>query len=436
MSGLTPKQIVEELNRFVVGQNEAKRAVAVALRNRWRRKQIKGDIKDEIMPHNILMVGPTGVGKTEIARRLAKLTNSPFIKVEATKFTEVGYVGRDVESIIRDLVDVALNLVRSDMRSRVKEQAENATETRILKAVVGDNPSSETIEKFAKKLRNGELDQSEIEIVVTENPTSSIPSFDIPGMQGVQGSILNLGDVLGKMLGGGRPKLMKMKLKDAYEQVLKEESDKLLDEDKIVKHALALVESEGIVFIDEIDKIASQTQMRGEVSREGVQRDLLPLIEGTAVNTKYGPVKTEHILFITSGAFHLAKPSDLLPELQGRLPIRVEFSSLTEKDLVAILKEPEHSLLKQYTALLEIEDVNIIFTEDGIESMAQIAAHINRDVEDIGARRLRTIIEKLLEGVNFTANETPGVKIVVDRKYVEANLAEVIKDVDLSRFIL
>lgn len=437
MSELTPKEIVQELDRFVVGQSAAKRSVAIALRNRWRRKHVTPvEMMEEIYPHNILMVGPTGVGKTEIARRLAKLVKAPFIKVEATKFTEVGYVGRDVEAIIRDLVEVAIAMTRERMREEVSKEAENAAVSRIIDSLVGGNSSDETKKKFEQRFKKGELDDKEIEITINDNPPQQgAPMFDVPGGQM---GILNLGDMLGKMMSPAKTKTVKMSVKDAYDTVLKEEGDKLVDEEKLIKTAIHAVENDGIVFLDEIDKIASKSENggRGEVSREGVQRDLLPLIEGSTIGTKHGAIKTDHILFIASGAFHLAKPSDLLPELQGRLPIRVELSPLSEKDLIRILKEPEHSLVKQYTALFKVEDVDLNFTESGIAEIARIATEINKEVENIGARRLHTILEKLLEGINFTASETPGIKIKIDKKYVQDNLVEITKQHDLSKFIL
>lgn len=437
MSELTPKQIVQELDRYVVGQTAAKRSVAIALRNRWRRKHVEPkEMMEEIYPHNILMVGPTGVGKTEIARRLAKLVRAPFIKVEATKFTEVGYVGRDVESIIRDLIEVSIMMTREQMRSEVKINAEAAAKERIINALVGETSSEDTKNKFLTKLTKGELDDKEVEITVADTPPQQgVPMFDVPGGQM---GVLNLGDMLGKMMGGAKTKTVKLKVKEAYQIALKEESDKLVDEEKMIRQAVSAVENDGIVFIDEIDKIASRTENggRGEVSREGVQRDLLPLLEGSTVGTKYGPIKTDHILYIASGAFHIAKPSDLLPELQGRLPIRVELSALSEDDLIKILKEPEHSLVKQYTALFKVEDVELNFTENGISEIAKIAAEINKEIENIGARRLHTILEKLLESINFTASDTPGVKIKIDKKYVRDNLAEITKVHDLSKFIL
>jgi ATP-dependent HslUV protease ATP-binding subunit HslU len=435
---LTPKEIVAELDRYVIGQQEAKRAVAIALRNRWRRKHVAPEIRDEIYPHNILMVGPTGVGKTEISRRLAKLVKAPFIKVEATKFTEVGYVGRDVDSIIRDLLDIAINMVRKQMRETVVGKAAKAAEERILAALVGENASEETKSKFLEKLKKGSLDDKEIEISILDSGANnpSMPTFDIPGMPGGQMGVVNLGEMLGKAFGGSKNKQAKLNVKDAYQIVLKEESDKLVDDEKLVRQAIHLVENDGIVFLDEIDKICSRAEMKGDVSREGVQRDLLPLLEGSIINTKYGPVKTDHILFISSGAFHIAKPSDLLPELQGRLPIRVELKALTEEDLIRILKEPEHSLLKQYTALFAVEQVKLVFDDEGIKEITRIAADVNKEVENIGARRLHTIMEKLLESINFTASETPNTTIKINKAYVDTNLAEITKRHDLSKFIL
>jgi ATP-dependent HslUV protease ATP-binding subunit HslU len=438
MSALTPKEIISELDRYVVGQDDAKRAVAIALRNRWRRKHVLDKIRDEIIPHNILMVGPTGVGKTEIARRLAKLTNAPFIKVEATKFTEVGYVGRDVDSIIRDLLDVSINITRENMRQEVQEKATIAAEARVVEAMVGEGASEETKKKFYEKFKKGKMDESEVEIRVNDTSSAGLPTFDIPGMPGSQMGIMSVGDILGKALGGPKVKTMKCKVKEAYEALLKDESDKLLDEDKIIKTSIKLVENEGIVFIDEIDKIASRSSNygRGEVSREGVQRDLLPLLEGSIITTKYGSIKTDHILFIASGAFHLAKPSDLLPELQGRLPIRVELHPLSEEDMVRILKDPEHSLPKQYRALLAVENVEVEFTEEGMREIAKVATEINKEVENIGARRLHTIMEKLLEGVSFSASETPYIKVKITREFVLDNLTALTRSNDLTKFIL
>lgn len=438
MTSLTPREIVSELDRYIIGQDEAKKAVAIALRNRFRRMQVKEPMRDEIVPKNILMIGPTGVGKTEIARRLAKLANAPFIKIEATKFTEVGYVGRDVDSIIRDLMEQAVNLVKERMRKEVTAKAELNAEERVLDALVGDEASDETRQKFRKKLREGELNDKEIEIAVQDAGNSGLPFFDIPGMPGGQMGMINLNDMLGKAMGGARTKPKKMKVSEAYDILMAEESDKLIDQEKIVKEAINSVENDGIVFLDEIDKISARGEFKSgaEVSREGVQRDLLPLIEGTVISTKYGPVKTDHILFIASGAFHLSKPSDLLPELQGRLPIRVQLNPLSESDLVRILKEPESSLTRQYAAMMATEKVAIEFTDDGIEEIAKIAAEVNRNIEDIGARRLHTIMEKLLEEISFTAGDTAKNKISIDRKYVAEQLGELAKTSDLSRFIL
>ena len=433
MSELTPKQIVAELDRFVVGQQNAKQAVSIALRNRWRRKQVAEDLREEIVPHNILMVGPTGVGKTEIARRLAKLVKAPFVKVEATKFTEVGYVGRDVDSIIRDLVEISCKMLRIEMRKEVEEKAVHAAETRIVNALVGESSSDETKNKFLEKLRTKQIEDKEIEISIADNPSVNMPSFDVPGGQM---SMLNLGDLFGKAL-GSKHKNVRMKVRAAYNQVLKEESDKLLDDEFIAQEAISRAENDGIVFLDEVDKICSQGQGRAEVSREGVQRDLLPLLEGTVVTTKYGQIKTDHILFIASGAFHLAKPSDLLPELQGRLPVRVELSPLTEADMIKILTAPEHSLTKQYVALFAVENVEVQFTENGIAQIEAISAEINREVEDIGARRLHTILEKLFEELNFTASDIENkTSVTIDDKYVIAKLESLIKVNDLSKFIL
>jgi ATP-dependent HslUV protease ATP-binding subunit HslU len=436
VENLTPKQIVAELDRHIIGQDKAKKAVAIALRNRWRRKQVESSLREEIMPKNILMVGPTGVGKTEIARRLAKLANSPFVKVEATKFTEVGYVGRDVDSIIRDLLDIAMISTRKSMHESVeKEAAINAT-NRILDVLVGTTASPETHEKFDHLFKEGKLDDREIEIEVQEAPSSNFNSMDIPGMPGGQMGVLNIGDMLGKALGGPKTKARKMKVREAYNTVLTEESDKLLDEEAIIKQAIETVENDGIVFLDEVDKIAAREGAKGDVSREGVQRDLLPLIEGTTVATKHGPVKTDFILFIASGAFHLAKPSDLLPELQGRLPIRVELNPLSKEDMVRILVEPEASLIKQYIALIATENFEISFEKDAIEKLADLATEINREVENIGARRLHTIIEKLLEEISFNSSEQSGQKISIDTDYVVKTLDGLVKNRDLSNFIL
>jgi ATP-dependent HslUV protease ATP-binding subunit HslU len=433
---LTPKEIVKELDRFIIGQENAKKAVALALRNRWRRKKVEQPLREEIVPKNILMVGPTGVGKTEIARRLAKLADAPFIKVEATKFTEVGYVGRDVDSIIRDLVENAIFMMRAKKHSDVKESAADKAKERILDALVGVKSSDETRSKFQAMLEDGQLEDKQIEVEVQDSGSHSVPSFDIPGMPGSSMGVINIGDMLGKALGSERTKIKKMLVHEARKLLMKEESDKLIDEEKLASEAVALVQEDGIVFIDELDKISGRSDVKGgEVSREGVQRDLLPLIEGTVVSTKYGQVKTDHILFIASGAFHLSKPSDLLPELQGRLPIRVELKPLSKEDMVKILKEPESSLLKQYIALMETESVKIEFTECGIERIAQLATDINRDVENIGARRLHTIMEKLLEDISFNADEIK-ITIKIDAKYVESQLQDLTRDIDLSKFIL
>lgn len=435
-SSLTPKEIVAELDRYIIGQDDAKKAVAIALRNRWRRAQIEGAMHDEIVPKNILMVGPTGCGKTEISRRLAKLARAPFIKVEATKFTEVGYVGRDVDSIIRDLTEVAVKMVKDEKLKEVRERAEKETEERLLDALVGESASIETRQKFRDKLKNGELEDKEIDVDVPDTGSSGMTQFDIPGMPGSQVGMINVGEMLGNAF-GKKTKTKRLKLSIARDIIMAEESEKLLDQDSIVSEAIDAVENNGIVFLDEIDKIAARTDKRGgDVSREGVQRDLLPLIEGTTVATKYGSVNSDHILFIASGAFHMAKPSDLLPELQGRLPIRVELAALTEADMIRILNETEASLTKQYTALMATEQVTIAFTEDGIAELAAIAIRVNKEVENIGARRLHTIMEKLLEELSFTATDTPGISVTVDKPYVEEHLKLLAKDVDLSRFIL
>ncbi|MFV9847943.1 MAG: ATP-dependent protease ATPase subunit HslU, partial [Rickettsia aeschlimannii] len=423
--GLTPSQIVNELNRFIVGQEKAKKAVAIALRNRCRRKRVEGNLRNEIVPKNILMIGSTGVGKTEIARRLAKLTNSPFYKIEATKFTEVGYVGRDVESIMRDLVEIAVNTEKTLAKTKVDINAREKAIERILDSLVGKTSSSETREKFKEKILNGELDDTEIEISVADTTPVGSGSFEIPGMPGASMGVLNLGDMIGRALGSSKTKTKKMLVKDAMAIIIPEESEKLIDQEKIIQQAINLAENDGIVFIDEIDKIASTSSSgakNAEISREGVQRDLLPLIEGTTVNTKYGPVKTDHILFIASGAFHIAKPSDLLPELQGRLPIRVELNSLTKDDMIKILLEPETSLIKQYSALIGTEDVRLEFAASAIEKIADYAITVNLEVEDIGARRLHTILENLLEDISFEASEMKGKKIIIDDKFVENQL--------------
>ena len=433
-TSLSPREIVSALDRFVVGQNKAKRAVAIALRNRWRRQALTGDMKDEVLPKNILMIGPTGVGKTEISRRLSKLAEAPFVKVEATRFTEVGYVGRDVEQIVRDLLEIAISMEKVKKRKEVKAQVQKLAEERVLDALVGPKASVATRESFRKRLRSGDLDDNEIEIAVSES--GGMPSFEIPGMPGANIGMINISDVLGKSM-GSKPKRKKMSVKESYEILMNEESDKLIEQDKIIKSAKNTTENNGIVFLDEIDKISARTdRVGGDVSREGVQRDLLPLIEGTTVSTKYGPVKTDHILFIASGAFQLAKPSDLLPELQGRLPIRVELDPLTSEDFKRILKEPDNSLIKQYKALLQTEKVELEFTEDGINTIADIAMEVNSTVENIGARRLHTIIERVLDEISFTATDKAGEKIVVDSEYINKNLGELTKDTDLSKFIL
>ena len=434
ISSLSPREIVSELDRFVVGQNKAKRAVAIALRNRWRRQALKGDMKDEVLPKNILMIGPTGVGKTEISRRLSKLAEAPFVKVEATRFTEVGYVGRDVEQIVRDLLEIAIAMEKVKKRKEVYAQAQKQAEEKVLDAIVGNKASVATRESFRKRLRNGDLDDNEIEIAVSE--ANNMPSFEIPGMPGANVGMINIGEMLGKNM-GNKPKKKKMTVKESHEILINEESDKLIEQDKIIKSAKNSTENNGIVFLDEIDKISARTdRVGGDVSREGVQRDLLPLIEGTTVSTKYGPIKTDHILFIASGAFQLAKPSDLLPELQGRLPIRVELDALTSDDFKKILREPDNSLIKQYKALLKTENVDLEFSEDGIDTIANIATEVNSTVENIGARRLHTIIERVLDEISFTATDRSGEKITIDSEYIKKNIGELVKDTDLSKFIL
>ncbi|MDJ0930891.1 ATP-dependent protease ATPase subunit HslU [Breoghania sp.] len=434
MTNFSPREIVSELDRFIVGQKDAKRAVAIALRNRWRRQQLKGDMRDEVLPKNILMIGPTGVGKTEIARRLAKLANAPFIKVEATKFTEVGYVGRDVEQIIRDLVESGIALVRAEKRKAVQAKAHEQAEERVLDALVGPAASPATRTSFRKRLHEGELDDKEIEIEVTAQP--SMPTLDLPGMGGGSVGVMNLSDVLGKAFGGAK-KTKRVTVADSYEFLVNEESDKLLDEDQLVQEAVRLVEENGIVFLDEIDKICARESRGGaDVSREGVQRDLLPLIEGTTVSTKHGSVKTDHILFVASGAFHVAKPSDLLPELQGRLPIRVELRALTRDDFRSILTDTEASLIKQYVALMATEEVTLEITEDAIDEIASIAVEINSSIENIGARRLQTVMERILDEISYTAPDRQGETFTVDGAYVRDNIGDLAKNADLSRFIL
>ena len=437
MTSFSPREIVSELDRFIVGQNEAKRAVAIALRNRWRRQQLPDDLRDEVLPKNILMIGPTGVGKTEIARRLARLAQAPFLKVEATKFTEVGYVGRDVESIARDLLEVAILQTRERMRKDVAAKAELAAEERVVNALVGENASPDTRARFRKMLREGSLDDKEIDLELKDAGGASLPTIDIPGMPGAQMGMLNLGEMFGKAF-GGRTRKRRMTVAESHDVLIAEESDKLLDEDAVVREAIHAVEQNGIVFLDEIDKICARADGRygADVSREGVQRDLLPLIEGTTVGTKYGPVKTDHVLFIASGAFHLAKPSDLLPELQGRLPIRVELKALDEAALKAILTEPEASLIRQYEALLATESVTLVFTDDAVAEIARVAADVNRSVENIGARRLQTVLERLLEEISFTATDRAGQTVTIDAAFVRSHVTDLAKNADLSRFIL
>ena len=435
MTNFSPREIVSELDRFIVGQRDAKRAVAIALRNRWRRQQLDDDLRDEVLPKNILMIGPTGVGKTEISRRLAKLANAPFIKIEATKFTEVGYVGRDVDQIVRDLIETAISLTREARRKDVRAKAHGAAEERVLDALVGPGAGPSTRDSFRKKLRDGLLDDKEIEIEVKDT-SSPMSNFEIPGMPGGSMGVMNLSDMFGKAF-GGRTKTRKITIKESYGPLIDEESDKLLDEEQIVSEAITLVEQNGIVFLDEIDKICAREGRGGaDVSREGVQRDLLPLIEGTTVTTKYGPVKTDHILFIASGAFHVSKPSDLLPELQGRLPIRVELRALTREDFRAILCETEANLPKQYTALMATEEVTLSFSDDAINTIADIAVELNSSVENIGARRLQTVMEKILEDISFEAPDKPGETIEITGEFVRNNVGELAKNTDLSRYIL
>jgi ATP-dependent HslUV protease ATP-binding subunit HslU len=436
VSALSPREIVSELDRYVIGQKEAKKAVAVALRNRWRRQALSEEMRDEVLPKNILMIGPTGVGKTEISRRLSKLAEAPFIKVEATRFTEVGYVGRDVEQIIRDLIEIAIAMERERRRKEVKAKAELKAEEKVLDSLVGNKASVATRESFRKRLRDGDLDKNEIEIEV-QNTSSGLQGFEIPGMPGGNVGMVNLGDIFGKSMGNKKGKKKKMTVKESHEILVAQESDKMIEEDKIIKEAKKATEENGIVFLDEIDKVSARSdRVGGDVSREGVQRDLLPLIEGTTVSTKHGPIKTDHILFIASGAFQLAKPSDLLPELQGRLPIRVELDALNEEDFKRILKEPDNSLIKQYKELLKTENVNLEFTDEGIDTLAKISAEVNSSVENIGARRLHTIIEKVLDDISFNATDRAGETVIIDQKYVNDNLGNLVKDTDLSKFIL
>jgi len=436
-AAFSPREIVSELDRYIVGQHEAKRAVAIALRNRWRRQQLPEGLREEVLPKNILMIGPTGVGKTEIARRLAKLAQAPFLKVEATKFTEVGYVGRDVEQIVRDLVEAAIGMTKERLRKEVAAKAELRAEERVIDALCGDSASAETRQKFRKLLREGSLNEKEIEVQVADTGAGALPTFDVPGMPGAQMGMLNLNDIFGKAF-GGRTKARRMTVAESHTVLMAEESDKLLDQEKVVSEAIQSVEQNGIVFLDEIDKISARSDYKGgaDVSREGVQRDLLPLIEGTTVSTKHGAVKTDHILFIASGAFHLAKPSDLLPELQGRLPIRVELKALTQDDFKRILTEPEASLIKQYKALMKTEDVDLVFTDDSIDELARLGADINATVENIGARRLHTVLERLLEEISFTASDKPGQTVTIDATYVREHVGGLAKNADLSKFIL
>jgi len=434
VSSLSPREIVSELDRYVVGQDKAKKAVAIALRNRWRRQALKGEMKNEILPKNILMIGPTGVGKTEISRRLSKLAEAPFVKVEATRFTEVGYVGRDVEQIVRDLLEIAIAMEKVKKRKEVLSRAQKMAEEKVIDALVGNKASVATRESFRKRLRKGDLDDNEIEIAINESNSSS--SIEIPGMPGANIGMINIGEMLGKSM-GTKQKKKKMSVKESHEILINDECDKLIEEDKIITAAKNSIENNGIIFLDEIDKISGRAdRIGGDVSREGVQRDLLPLIEGTTVSTKYGPIKTDHILFIASGAFQLAKPSDLLPELQGRLPIRVELEALTSNDFKRILREPDFSLIKQYVALLKTENIDLEFSDDGIDAIANIASEVNSTVENIGARRLHTIIERILDDISFTATDRGGEKIIINAEYVKKNLDELVKDTDLSKFIL
>jgi len=436
MTTFFPREIVSELDRYIIGQKEAKRAVAIALRNRWRRQQLTGQMREEVMPKNILMIGPTGVGKTEISRRLARLAGAPFIKVEATKFTEVGYVGRDVEQIIRDLVEVAIGLTREAMREDVKARAHINAEERVLEALVGKTASPATRDSFRKKLRSGEMDDKEIEVEVADSG-SGMPGFEIPGMPGANIGVLNINEMLSKAMGGQKSKTIKTTVKESYKHLIDDESDKLLDQDEVTRRALESAQNDGIVFLDEIDKIAARDGGMGAgVSREGVQRDLLPLVEGTTVATKYGPIKTDHILFIASGAFHVSKPSDLLPELQGRLPIRVELRALDKEDFRRILTETEASLIKQYIALMLTEGVTLEFTDDAIDRLAGIAVDLNASVENIGARRLQTVMERVLDDISFNAPDKGGETLTIDAEFVDRNVGDLAKNTDLSRFIL